>query len=435
MQDKVSTLQPIELQLPVMSVAEMRKTKGGGDYGPDPGNGCYNFGDDFWDDVKQFFDGVGDGLGDLFGDIGDGIGDLLDALGDLFGDDGDPDYEFDMDDFDIEMFLDHMVDEGWIDDLRHIIEQHGNGVRVYPWDSVFDKSGDNTSPWENPDVTNDSGTIADLSLYDPDRPGVNFGVFQRVTELLDNNSVIASLLQDFDNGNGQLIFKIDDLSGDVPAVHRYPASMGYYFNSWFPWGPPTEPTPYTLTINSDFLNSTTTDLTDKPDIDYEGTFFTGMIAHETTHAQITLWLDNALRQGFAEIGSYSNPPYNNSMNFLYREDVINKAGAFAEANWTTPEQQALFNYVFTKDVDGNYSMDYLMPDEQHELIANFYRDDLIAAMQEYDDAKGLTHSNEWYQAASWLGLTGTTAYATFSSDPANQPIVDLIQEISNAMRP
>ncbi len=444
MQDKVSTLQPIELQLPVMSVAEMRKAKGGGDYGPDPGNGCYDFGDDLWDDIKQFFDGIGDGLGDLFGDIGDGLGDIWDAVDDLFDGEGDPDYDwddFDINDLDREDFIDNLVDEGWLDDFRNIIEQYGQGNKVYPWDPQYDKNGDNTSPWENPAVTSNNGTIADITLYNPDNPMIHIAIFERVTELLDNNSIINSLLSEFDDTSdsypGQLIFKIGDLSDTTVARFNYPSSMSnYYFDSWFPYGPPSDAPEYTLTINSDFLNPGTTDFIDVQGVDYEGTFFAGTIAHETSHAQITLMFDQVLREGFAAAGPYSAPPYNGTYNFMYRQAVTNQAAAYAESHWTSPAQQALFDAIFDKDpATGDYSMNQLTPAMQHELMANYYRETIIEAMKEYDDSKGVTNSEDWYQAASWIGLQGTDAWDTFSSDPANSGIVALAQEIAQNMQP
>ena len=56
------------------------------------------------------------------------------------------------------------------------------------------------------------------------------------------------------------------------------------------------------------------------------------------------------------------------------------------------------------------------PDGHHEQMALYDRKTLIEGMMEFDQQMGTSHSDEWYEAISWVGLTRTKAWEKFMKD-------------------
>lgn len=54
--------------------------------------------------------------------------------------------------------------------------------------------------------------------------------------------------------------------------------------------------------------------------------------------------------------------------------------------------------------------------EQHNQMAAFDRSILISGMKEFDRQNNTSHTDEWYEAVSWGGLTKTTAWNNFQKE-------------------
>ena len=91
------------------------------------------------------------------------------------------------------------------------------------------------------------------------------------------------------------------------------------------------------------------------------------------------------------------------------------------------DQDGMENYPGYVDAYQNSYYSDELPQGQlhHNQMANFNRPELVTGMREFDKSMGTEHSDDWYDAMSWVGLQGTLAWDNLKEEDRvkNQEII------------